>query len=107
MKCKYCGTEPNNATTKKGLYVCCCYMLHLQNGKYTQHHRDKCVICGAELPMNITQITFATKDKGVESACMKHEFSSELKTYTKENGGIIPILEAITDHPTEKGGVQE
>lgn len=41
MKCKYCGTEPNNATTKKGLYVCCCYMLHLENGKYTQHHRDK------------------------------------------------------------------
>ena len=40
-KCKYCGTEPNNATTKKGLYVCCCYMLHLENGKYTQHHRDK------------------------------------------------------------------
>ena len=41
MKCKYCGTEPNNATTKKGLYVCCCYMLHLENGKYTQYHRDK------------------------------------------------------------------
>ena len=41
MKCKYCGTEPNNATTKKGLYVCCCYMLHLENGKYTQHYRDK------------------------------------------------------------------
>lgn len=41
MKCKCCGTEPNNATTKNGLYVCCCYMLHLENGKYTQYHRDK------------------------------------------------------------------
>ena len=28
MKCLYCGTEPNNATTKKNLYVCCCYKLH-------------------------------------------------------------------------------
>lgn len=41
MKCEYCGTEPNNATTKKGLYVCCCYMLHLKNGEYTQHHSDR------------------------------------------------------------------
>lgn len=40
MKCKYCGTEPNNATTKNDLYVCCCYMLHFQNGEYTQHHRN-------------------------------------------------------------------
>ena len=28
MKCLYCNTEPNNATTKKNLYVCCCYKLH-------------------------------------------------------------------------------
>lgn len=41
MKCIYCGTEPNNATTKQGLYVCCCYMLHLKNGEYIQHYRDK------------------------------------------------------------------
>ena len=41
MKCKYCRTEPNNATTKKGLYVCCCYMLHFKNGEYTQHRRDR------------------------------------------------------------------
>ena len=27
MKCLYCGTEPNNATTKKNLYVCSCYKL--------------------------------------------------------------------------------
>ena len=40
MKCKYCGTEPNNATTKKGLYVCCCYMLHSTNGEYIQHHKQ-------------------------------------------------------------------
>lgn len=39
MKCKYCGTEPNNAPTKKGIYVCCCYMLHLENGEHTQHHQ--------------------------------------------------------------------
>lgn len=28
MKCLYCNTEPNNATTKKNLYVCCCYKLY-------------------------------------------------------------------------------
>ena len=41
MKCLYCGTEPNNSTTKKGLRVCCCYMLHLVDGEYIQHHKEK------------------------------------------------------------------
>ena len=43
MRCQYCGTEPNNATAKKGLYVCCCYMLHFhkRNGEYIQHHKDR------------------------------------------------------------------
>lgn len=39
MKCLYCNTEPNNATTKKNLYVCCCYKLHADYSfgiKYTQ-----------------------------------------------------------------------
>ena len=48
VKCRYCGTAPNNATTKKGLYVCCCYMLHLKNGKYTQHYRDSETNCKTE-----------------------------------------------------------
>lgn len=56
---------------------------------------SKCVICGAELPMNMTQISFATKNKGIESACMQHEFSEELSNYIKENGGKISILEAL------------
>ena len=60
---------------------------------------SKCVLCGAELPMNITQITFATKNKGVESACMSHEFSKELKCYIERNGGIIPIVEALKKKP--------
>lgn len=63
---------------------------------------SKCVICGAELPMNMTQLTFATKNKGIESACMKHEFSYELKNYIKENGGHISILEALN----MKGGAE-
>ena len=43
MKCLCCGTKPNNSTTKKGLYVCCCYMLHFYktNREYIQHHKDK------------------------------------------------------------------
>ena len=41
MKCLYCGTEPNNATTKKNLYVCSCYKLHVDYSygiRYEQHH---------------------------------------------------------------------
>lgn len=41
MKCLYCKTEPNNATTKKNLYVCSCYKLHADytfGVKYEQHH---------------------------------------------------------------------
>lgn len=56
---------------------------------------SKCVICGADLPFDMTQLSFATKDKGVESACMSHEFSKELKCYIERNGGIIPIVEAL------------
>lgn len=43
MRCQYCGTEPNNATAKKGLYVCCCSMLHFhkRTGEYIQHHKDR------------------------------------------------------------------
>lgn len=59
---------------------------------------SRCVVCGTELPIDMTQLTFATKNKGVESACMKHEFSTELKNYVKENGGSISILEALNEH---------
>lgn len=40
MKCLYCGTEPNNKTTKDNLYVCCCYKLHVDYSfgvRYEQH----------------------------------------------------------------------
>ena len=41
MKCIYCRTEPNNTTTKKNLYVCSCYKLHVDYSygiRYEQHH---------------------------------------------------------------------
>lgn len=38
VKCFYCDTTANNATTEKGLYVCRCYRLHNNNGKITQHY---------------------------------------------------------------------
>ena len=66
---------------------------------------SKCVLCGAELPMDMTQLSFATKNKGVASACMKHEFSAELENYIKENGGSISIYEALNEH-FKKGGVE-
>lgn len=67
---------------------------------------NKCVLCGAELPMDMTQLSFATKNKGIESVCLKHEFSADLKNYIKENGGSISIPEALNEH-FKKGGVQE
>ena len=63
---------------------------------------NKCVICGAELPMDMTQLSFATKNKGFASACMKHEFSVELENYIKENGGSTSIYAALF----KKGGAE-
>lgn len=40
MKCIYCGTNANNRTTKKGLYVCICYMLQKENGVYKQQLKN-------------------------------------------------------------------
>jgi hypothetical protein len=49
---------------------------------------SKCVICGAELPADMTQITFRTHDNGYECACMQHEFSQQIAEYAKQNGGF-------------------
>lgn len=43
MKCIYCGTEPINATTKKDLKVCCCYMLQKRNGVEEQTYKSHIV----------------------------------------------------------------
>ena len=43
MKCIYCGTEPINATTKKDLKVCCCYMLQKRNGVEEQTYKDRVI----------------------------------------------------------------
>lgn len=48
MKCIYCGTEPINATTKKDLKVCCCYMLQKRNGVEEQTYKD-CVITAEQM----------------------------------------------------------
>ena len=40
MKCIYCNTEPSNVTTKKGLYVCCCYQLQKIGNEYIQYFKE-------------------------------------------------------------------
>lgn len=40
MRCIYCNTEPNNATTKKSLYVCCCYQLQKIGNGYIQYLKE-------------------------------------------------------------------
>ena len=63
---------------------------------------SKCVICGAELPLDMTQLCFATKKKGVEGACMAHEHSKLLENYANENGGYITITEALEQRKEEE-----
>ena len=55
---------------------------------------NKCVLRGADLPYNMTQLMFATYNKGIESACMRHENSEALKQYGQENGGFRPVIDA-------------
>lgn len=40
MRCIYCNTEPNNATTKKSLYVCFCYQLQKIGNGYIQYLKE-------------------------------------------------------------------
>lgn len=47
----------------------------------------KCVICGRDLPITETQIVICTKDTGIESACLCHEFSDSLKQYVNTHRG--------------------
>lgn len=54
---------------------------------------QKCVICGRELDMNLTQLVLVTKLGGVESACCCHEGSTQLKTYVESHGGAITFDE--------------
>lgn len=58
---------------------------------------NKCALCGTDLPLNAPQISLATKNKGIESACIIHEFSDKLQKYIQDNGGIIPINEALKE----------
>ena len=40
MRCIYCNTEPNNTTTKKGLYVCSCYQLQKVDTEHIQYFKE-------------------------------------------------------------------
>lgn len=73
MKCLYCGTEPINATTKKELRVCCCYMLHFVDGKYIQYHKDKD-------PTYVTENISNNEDKMKEcKKCLHYEVCSDFR----------------------------
>ena len=40
MRRIYCNTEPNNTTTKKGLYVCSCYQLQKVDNEHIQYFKE-------------------------------------------------------------------
>lgn len=58
----------------------------------------KCVVCGKKLSSERTQIVFATKNKGVASACISHQSSTELDKYINDNGGAISVAQALREN---------
>lgn len=47
----------------------------------------KCCICERDLPVTETQIAICTKENGIESVCLCHEFSDALKQYIAQHDG--------------------
>lgn len=62
---------------------------------------NKCCICGEPLPLDMTQLGICTVSKGIESVCLAHEFTQQLKDYIAENGGPDKVMRRL--HEMEAG----
>lgn len=104
MRCQYCGTEPINSTTKKGLRVCCCYMLHFIDGKYIQHHKCK-------KPEYIAEKTSKNNDDMKEcKKCLHYDVCSDFrrnicetdqnrfKEYRLNSNGVCDNFKSAADY---------
>lgn len=77
MKCLYCNTEPNNATTKKNLYVCSCYKLHADYSFGVKYEQQR----GIRLP-------FKLGDKVKCSGYMKKTGANYITTDYDDSGHL-------------------
>lgn len=49
------------------------------------HLTTQCVICGRDLPVDMTQLIIALGEDKFKSCCLQHEGSEKLKKYIKDN----------------------
>jgi hypothetical protein len=103
MKCIYCGTEPINATTKKDLKVCCCYMLQKRNGVEEQTYRTHLV--SAEQVRRVHRKIQRFKKRieeldNIDKTCHGHW---SLGWYT----GAVSMLEELLDIEVEENETEE
>jgi hypothetical protein len=93
MKCIYCGTEPINATTKKDLKVCCCYMLQKRNGVEEQTYKD-CVVSAEQIRhVHRTIKRFQQRIEDLNNIDKSNHGHWSLGWYT----GAISMLENLLD----------
>ena len=98
MKCIYCGTEPINSTTEKGLKVCCCYMLQKRDGVEEQTY--KCHIINDKEVRRIYRKIKRFKERidkldNIDKTCHGHW---SLGWYT----GAVSMLEELLDIEVEE-----
>ena len=98
MKCIYCGAEPINATTEKGLKVCCCYMLQKRDGVEEQTY--KCRLISDKEVRQICRKIKRFKERinklnNIDKSCHGHW---SLGWYT----GAVSMLEDLLDIEVEE-----
>lgn len=98
MKCIYCGTEPINATTKKELKVCCCYMLQKRDGVEEQTYKTHLVSEDRVRRAHRTIKRFKERIKGLENIDKSCHGHWSLGWYT----GAVSMLEDLLDIEVEE-----
>lgn len=63
--------------------------------------KNPCVICGRNVPLDETQLTICTKNRGIEAACLCHEGERSLADYITEHGGRGNIADWLKEPETE------
>lgn len=91
MKCIYCRTNANNRTTKKGLYVCCCYMLQKENGVYKQKLKNGKVV---EIKENKCTTVTTTESVSVSTIYRRLNYESKIWRF---NMRLYPTKQELYD----------
>lgn len=65
---------------------------------------NNCVICGRELPFDMTQLGICTKERGIEAACLYHEGAQVLKDYIMAHGGADDVVRRLYEEEAGTDG---